>query len=165
MQTEFPAPHGPAPAATGAAKPPVRPKGDDDEPSEFERNFAEIRDKGFRAFVEELDEKKREELRKKILAAMGLSEEQLNEMPGEMRAQIEKRINEEIQRRLSAEKTLDGEGPLSRAETGTAPGLANGMANGPVPGVGIGTGPGLLQARQETERNASVLRSEGRNEG
>ena len=49
---------------------------EDKEPSVID----EIREKGFMAYVEEIHAKRMEELRSKILEAMGLNEEQLAEM-------------------------------------------------------------------------------------
>ena len=121
-----------------------------DEPSQFQLDFAAIREKGFRAFVEDLQEEKLEKMRQEILAAMGLSDEALEEMPAEQRAAIEKLVAQEIQARLSAEKTLDGNdgsGLLANA-------LQNPPAAGTDTGVAPGTGPGMLQVLQEAERTS-----------
>jgi hypothetical protein len=61
-----------------------------------------IREKGFAAYAEEVEKRKMEEMREKILAKMGLSEEDLDKMPAEQRAAIEDLIAQEIQRRMQA---------------------------------------------------------------
>ena len=69
---------------------------------ERQRLLEEIREKGFRTYVDDLEKEKMEELRRKILASMGLTEEDLAKMPADQRAAIEKAISEEIQKRLAA---------------------------------------------------------------
>ncbi len=69
---------------------------------ERQRLLEEIREKGFRTYVDDLEKEKMEELRRKILASMGLTEEDLNKMSADQRAAIEKAISEEIQKRLAA---------------------------------------------------------------
>jgi len=73
----------------------------------------EIREKGFSAYVKEIQVKKMEELREKILEAMGLSEEELEEMPAKQRNQIEEVIAEEIRRRMMANSTVNSDIPIS----------------------------------------------------
>lgn len=73
----------------------------------FRDTLAEVREKGFRSYAEELNERKLEELRAKILASMGLSEEKLQNMSPEQREKIEEIVAVEIQERLSAESILD----------------------------------------------------------
>ncbi len=99
-------------ASTGNASKPML----DEEPAwkdEFRQTLSEILDKGFSAYAEEINEKKLEELREKILEAMGYSEEDLENMPAEQRQQIEKLVALEIQKRLSAEKALASDENLS----------------------------------------------------
>ncbi|HEY9081362.1 hypothetical protein [Magnetovibrio sp.] len=106
----------------------------------------EIREKGFRTYAEEMEEKKKEELRQKILSEMGLNEESLAKMSPEQRAQIEDMINAEIVKRMAAEAEL------KRMEKGL-PSLqadASGMAR--IDGAGVGLGP--LLALQEAELQA-----------
>ncbi len=62
----------------------------------------EIRHMGFRAYVEETQKRHMEELREKILMSMGLSEEELKEMPAEQRNLIEDVISAEIKKRMMA---------------------------------------------------------------
>lgn len=107
--------------------------------SEFRQTLEEIRDKGFGAYAEEINEKKLEELREKILASMGLSEGDLENMSPEQRNQIEKMIAQEIEKRLAAEDALDGD------KTGTnaaADGLADQLRAAP---NGLGAGVLLMQ--------------------
>jgi len=67
----------------------------------------EIRDKGFGAYVEEIQARKKEELRQKILASMNLNEETLSKMSPDQRSQIEKMVSAEILKRMTAESELD----------------------------------------------------------
>ena len=77
-----------------------------EEPSLIER----INDKGFVAFAEELQEEKLKELRKKLLEAMGYSEEDLNAMSPDQRAEIEKIVDNEILKRMMANAALNNQG-------------------------------------------------------
>ncbi len=107
--------------------------------SAFRQTLDEIRDKGFGAYAEEINEKKLEELRRKILAAMGLSEDDLEKMSPEQRGQIEKMIAVEIQQRLSAEDALDGG---KQGINASADGLAEQIRSAP---NGLGAGVLLMQ--------------------
>jgi len=81
----------------------------DQEPAwkaEFRHTFKDILDIGFRAYTDNLRAEKLEELREKILEAMGLSEEDLENMPASQRDQIERMVALEIQKRLTAEDAL-----------------------------------------------------------
>jgi hypothetical protein len=81
----------------------------DQEPTwkaEFRQTFKDILDVGFRAYTDNIRTEKLEELREKILEAMGLSEEDLENMPASQRDQIERMVALEIQKRLTAEDTL-----------------------------------------------------------
>ncbi|GAB6053234.1 hypothetical protein JCM17960_20540 [Magnetospira thiophila] len=66
-----------------------------------------ITERGFQGYVEDLEAKKREELRAKILEAMGLTEESLNKMPAAQRADLEKQIAQEIQRRMQGGSVMN----------------------------------------------------------
>jgi len=99
------------PPVGGAAKPKL-----DEEPgwkAEFRQTLAEVLDKGFSAYANEINEKKLEELREKILEAMGYTEGDLDNMSPEQRQQIEKMVALEIQKRLAAEKALAGEDSIT----------------------------------------------------
>ncbi len=98
---------------------------------------AAIREQGFLAYVEELNKKKIEEMRRKILEAMGLTEEDLATMPPERRAAVEKLVDGEIARRMRA-------GSLINNDETTAPLLPEAVAGG-MPASGAGTSwAGLL---------------------
>ncbi|MCW8916465.1 MAG: hypothetical protein OQK24_11520 [Magnetovibrio sp.] len=109
----------------------------------------EIREKGFVQYTEELKEKKKEELRAKILGEMKLTEEDLAKMSPELRAQIEKMIEAEIRNRMTAEGYLDkqNEDPLSLHDSKIL--IANDAAMSKIDGAGVGMGP--LLALQEIE--------------
>jgi len=76
-----------------------------EEPSLIER----INDKGFVAFAEELQQEKIKELREQILKAMGYSQEDLEAMSPEQRAEIEKIVDNEIMKRMMANAALKEE--------------------------------------------------------
>ena len=68
----------------------------------------QVREKGFTQFVKEIEEKKKEEIREKILEAMGLTEEMLQELPAEQRQQIEELIAREIAERMATGSQMNG---------------------------------------------------------
>lgn len=107
--------------------------------SEFRRTLEEIKDKGFGTYTEELRAKKLEELREKILASMGLSEDDLENMSPEQRNNIEKIVALEIQKRLAAEDALD-EGKTAHLSSPDA--LADQVRSAP---NNLGTGVLLMQ--------------------
>ena len=74
-----------------------------------------IREYGMRAYAEEVHKQKLEELREKILEAMGLTEEALSEMPADQRLAIEKMISQEIQKRIATDSIVNG-GPESEGQ-------------------------------------------------
>ncbi len=76
----------------------------------FRATLDEIHEKGFRTYADDLNKKKLEEMRKKILESMGLTEEALKKLSPEGQASIEKMITEEIRKRLTAEAALDNPG-------------------------------------------------------
>lgn len=71
---------------------------------QYAGDIAIIKEKGLVTYMIEIQEKR---LREEILAAMGLTEEDLGKMPPEQRAAIEKIISEEIQKRMAAESMLE----------------------------------------------------------
>lgn len=107
--------------------------------SDFRRTLYDIRDKGFGAYADEIHAKKMEELREKILASMGLTEGDLENMTPEQRNQIEKMIALEIQQRLAAEGTLDDD---KNSKASPADGLADEVRAAP---NGLGAGVLLMQ--------------------
>ena len=70
---------------------------------QFTGDIAFIKEKGLVAYIMELHAKR---LREEVLESMGLTEEALGKMPPEQRAAVEKRIAEEIQKRMAAESLL-----------------------------------------------------------
>lgn len=76
----------------------------------FEREFMRIKEIGFQKYNEELQAKKIEEMREELLRAMGLSEDDLAEMPAEQRSTIEQMIEDEIKRRLAAQALMNKDG-------------------------------------------------------
>ncbi|MBO6518979.1 MAG: hypothetical protein JJ900_13160 [Rhodospirillales bacterium] len=114
--------------------------------SEFRQTLREVREKGFSAYAAEINEKKLEELRQKILASMGLSESDLDNMNPEQREQIEKMIALEIQQRLSAEDALEG---TAKGANASADDLADQVRAAP---NGLGTGVLLMQELDTNSR-------------
>ncbi|MEQ9556189.1 MAG: hypothetical protein RIG67_10470 [Rhodospirillales bacterium] len=101
-----------------------------------------VREKGFTAYAKEVEERKREELREKILNRMGLSEEDLEKMPAEQRADIEDLIAQEIQRRMQANAELENDKP---GILGNAPDMARDIADT----TGTGSAGSVLLAAME----------------
>lgn len=125
--------------------------GADEEPSLVEQ----IREKGFMAYVEEIHEKKMEELRAQILEAMGLSEEELAELPAEQRKAIEEMIQRKISQYMSTASTMNGgDSPLD-VLNGGLPGMTPGenATAAPTPDNGWGTGMIMLQAINRVDSN------------
>lgn len=110
--------------------------------SDFRRTLDEINNVGFGAYTDEIQARKMEELREKILASMGLTEGDLENMSPEQQGQIEKMIAMEIQARLAAEDALD-EDSASPVDDATA--VANQLRAAP---NGLGT---MLLALQEID--------------
>lgn len=120
----------------------------DEEPawkSDFRRTLDEINDKGFASYADKIQEKKLEELREKILASMGLSEQDLENMLPAQREQIEKMVAQEMQERLASEDALDA-GTGDEAVSGSA--LMDQLRAAP---NGLGAAVLLLQAIDQTE--------------
>ncbi|MEQ8319749.1 MAG: hypothetical protein RH946_05750 [Rhodospirillales bacterium] len=121
--------------------------------SDFRRTLDEIRDKGFGSYTEELRAKKLEELREKILASMGLSEDDLENMSPEQRNNIEKMVALEIQKRLAAEVALE-EGNTAHLSSPDA--LADQVRSAP---NNLGTGL-LLMQQLDTETETAPKKEE-----
>ncbi|MBL4614440.1 MAG: hypothetical protein JKY27_06160 [Magnetovibrio sp.] len=122
--------------------------------------IAEIREKGFGTYVEELEERKKEELRDKLLGEMGLSEEQLAQMSPDARAAIEKAIAEAIRKRMSAASELSKEQEAPKGQDGqfslhNAAEVPLGQPTmAQIDDAGVGLGP--LLALQEIDRQAEA---------
>lgn len=136
-------PQAPSPTEPKTNAPEKAKQHGDEEPSVIDR----IREAGgFQAFVANLEKEKIAEMRAKILESMGLSEEQLEDMTPEARAEIEDMIAREIQARLAGEKAMEGDGTMSPLEaTMVQPATETGPQ---------GTGFGALLALQEAEMRA-----------
>jgi hypothetical protein len=122
--------------------------------------IAEIKEKGFSAYVAELEEEKKEKMREEILQSMGLSEDQLAEMPAEARAAIEDAISQEIQRRMNATSTVENKD--EDKGNGDATASLVGVAASP-----LNTGNNVLQVLQDVggrdlgDRSAREVEEEG----
>lgn len=135
-----------------------------------ESDLGRILEKGFRAWAEEEQEKKLEELRKKILEKMGLSEEDLSNMSPEQRAAIEDIVAAEIRKRLEALHAEKTEGTDALANTSGTPGTpaappAVGLPAAPVAGnvgaAGLGIGAALLSVLSEARDQAAEAQGAG----
>jgi len=107
--------------------------------SAFHRTLVEIQDKGFRSYTDEIQAKKMEELREKILEAMCFNEDDLDNMPSSQREQIEKMVALEIQKRLSAENAIEQDAAQGAVLSGD---IATQLRTAP---NGLGTGALLIQ--------------------
>lgn len=137
------------PERAGQAEPAVaKSEADDTKPSVID----EIREKGFQAYAEEIRVRKMEELREKILESMGLSEEELAEMPAEQRGQIEDMIAETIRRRMMAQAVINNGDAAPGILDATNPAAVGSIQNG------INTGLALLQAIEQLSEEASTSR-------
>ncbi|CCQ73269.1 hypothetical protein [Magnetospira sp. QH-2] len=112
-----------------------------------------IAERGFSGYVEDLEAKKKEELRAKILQSMGLTEDMLDKMPASQRAEIEKLIAQEIQARMQGGSILNDsdKSPVS------AQNLAAAAPSGMKPTGGLILDPTLftgqnLPGREEDEK-------------
>lgn len=104
-----------------------------------------IRDAGgFRAYVEDMEKEKIARMREEILARMGLSEDDLNDMTADARAAVEDMIAHEIQSRMAGRKAAEDDRALSPMDA-TMIGLGIGPGS-----RGAGLGP--LLALQEGPR-------------
>ncbi|MGE4520368.1 MAG: hypothetical protein AB7E04_12770 [Desulfobacteraceae bacterium] len=82
-----------------------------------------FREKGFKGLFMAIEEEKIKKLREEILREMGLTQEKLAELPPEQRAEIEKTVSEEIQRRMalgSLENNESRESLLNKNQENTA---------------------------------------------
>jgi len=70
--------------------------------SDERKTYKEILDTGFTKWVQETRKEEMEEkIRERVLASMGITEEQLAEMPAEQKAAIEKLIQDYIQQAMT----------------------------------------------------------------
>jgi len=125
----------------------------------FQDTLKEIHEKGFLAYAKDLNEAKLEELRKKILDKMGLSEDDLDKMSAQQRSAIEKMISEEIRERLAAQTEMKAQGAESQGAEGQGAAAqagtnALGQSAGTDPGANPGTTPADRAAKIMAEANA-----------
>jgi len=114
----------------------------------------QINEKGFGSYMDELQARKKEELRKKILGEMGLSEELLSKMSPKQRAAVEKIVNAEMNKRMTAEAELDQQNK-NALSMHTNPTQQNQMtATAKIDSSGVGIGP--LLALQEINQQTTV---------
>lgn len=163
-----------APASTALPPPPPPPAstssgaaGNDEESAE-KTLIDQILDGGFTKFVAELEAKKKADLREKILKAMGLTQQDLENMPPAQRKLIEQSIENEIKHRMEAAAALrkDKDDPTSMPGAGnTSLTLPTGnLALGPQMTTDVSTdqgtgamGLGPLLALQETNETTGKI--------
>jgi len=109
----------------------------------------EIREKGFRAFIEDMQAEKLTELREKILTRMGFSDEDLQGMSTERRAEIEQMVNREIMERMLAKAAVEGGSGYMMAYSETTHVQITQVSTASVIKGGEGMGP--LLAQQELQ--------------
>lgn len=83
-----------------------------------ERNaeLKSIKEKGFRTWVRDTSmEKLKEELRKRVMASMGLTDDDMSKMTGAMQQILEQKIKDEVEKRL-AQTLSDGSGPDAQSQ-------------------------------------------------
>jgi hypothetical protein len=124
----------------------------ENEPSVIE----ELREKGFMAYVEEIHKEKMEELRAKILESMGLSEEQLGDMPAQQRGTIEDMIAEKIKRIMMVKSAMNDDHAMSQSDS-----IKNPLTSGNIQN-GTDTGLALLQAMENSNTNVDIDSEEDR---
>ncbi len=125
--------------------------------------LSEIREKGFQAYAEEERQKKIEEMRKEILEAMGLTEEDLAKMPPEQRSQIEQLIAQEIKERMHAQTELNGGNDKRDEELLKAKKMLDPVTSSSMISNEMGLGPllALQEADAADEQKSPVLGEEG----
>jgi hypothetical protein len=110
-------------------------------------DVATIKEKGFVGYFKELQARRLEELRTEILMSMGITEEDLANMPPEQRSDIEKMVSEEIKKRLAAESVMDN---------GNDENLNQGMGEQTMAGTALGIGfLSALEKPTKTDRLAA----------
>ena len=119
-------------------------------PAEDKDAMDYIREHGMRAYAEEVERRKLEELREKILEAMGLSEEQLAALPAERRDQIERMIADQIQQRMAANSILDD-------DEGSIDGMPSDVLSG---GQTFATGAAMLNILEASQASATARKDD-----
>ena len=125
--------------------------GETERKSAFRQVLDEIRDKGFRAYAEDLQAAKLEEMRKEILEAMGLSEDDLAAMSPENRATIEAMVDMKVRDQLSAQTLMEKGDDAEAIASGSLDAQLQALPNG------LGTGMLMLQAQElAADRNGET---------
>jgi hypothetical protein len=124
--------------------------GEAQEETDAARNVTLIKEKGFRAFLEEMQARKLAELREKTLQSLGLNEEDLEEMDADQRAAIERMIADKIRDRLAARTEIEtkADGGADASDEVTAQALAARS--------GFGAGFAVLQALENADAAGRV---------
>ncbi|MDG4717944.1 MULTISPECIES: hypothetical protein [Thalassospira] len=91
-----------------------------DDKKEENAELAYIREHGFTTYVKEIEDRKIEEMRAKILKSMGLDEDSLAEMDAKSRQAVEKAIAEAIEQRLNGNTLANAELGKSKDEEETS---------------------------------------------
>jgi len=134
-----------------------------------------IREIGMSAYAEEVKAQKIEDmkndLRKLILGEMGISEDELAKMAPKARANIEKIIEEEIQKRLAAISEQEGndddskkKGLLSQSPDGMPSETLRGEVASRTSEFGPGIGVLLAMQEADSAKNEQQLQTNGKNE-
>lgn len=85
--------------------------------SAHESEMASIRDKGFTDWARDTRiEKLKEELRRKVMAEMGVDEEQLGRMSAVVQQVLEQKIEEEVEKRLQQQLAEENGDPAAKAD-------------------------------------------------
>lgn len=118
VQAPAPAALPPPPVTTASAS---SEQTNDEEESAEKTLIEQILEGGLTKFIEEMEAKKKAELREKILKGMGLTEQDLANMTPEQRKLIEQAVENEIKRRMEAAAALrkDKNDPASMPGAGT----------------------------------------------
>lgn len=117
----------------------------------LQSDVEKVKEKGFWAFVEDLKARKIEEIRARILDAMGLDEKSLANLPPEQQKLIDKLLTDEVSRRMTAGAAADQD-PLS-PELAALANLTALRGQGPAggPSASLANGQAILQAISEAD--------------
>lgn len=87
-----------------------------------QKELAAIKDKGFSDWVRDTQiEKLKEELRKKVMAEMGLDEDQMGRMSAAAQQILEQKVQEEVERRMQEMAAEEQGKPASTVATAAQP--------------------------------------------
>ena len=128
--------------------------------------FEKIAEHGFSKFAEDLKAEKLEKMREEILKSMGLTEEDLGNMPADQRSVIEEMIATKIKEKMEAAQAVqqNEDSPNVLAVSGTANGV-------PLPNTGLrpatgqtGLGPFLAMQEMNDGSHAKLSDTLGKND-